>query len=56
MLPGTGACGLRAITEELLLHVMYEVPSREDVERVVISADVVRENVLPTIVPREKSA
>jgi ATP-dependent Clp protease ATP-binding subunit ClpX len=40
--------------EEVLLTVMYEVPSREDVERVVITAEVVRENVLPTIVPREK--
>jgi ATP-dependent Clp protease ATP-binding subunit ClpX len=53
-LRGTGARGLRAIMEEVLLTVMYEVPSREDVERVVISADVVRENVLPTIVPREQ--
>jgi len=56
MLRGTGARGLRAIMEEVLLHVMYEVPSREDVERVVISSEVVRENVLPTIVPREQDA
>ena len=55
-LRGTGARGLRAIMEEVLLHVMYEVPSREDVEKVVISADVVNQNVLPTIVPREKEA
>ena len=56
MLRGTGARGLRAIMEEVLLHVMYEVPSREDVERVVISDEVVRSNVLPTIVPREQES
>jgi ATP-dependent Clp protease ATP-binding subunit ClpX len=56
MLRGTGARGLRAIMEEVLLTVMYEVPSREDVERVVINAAVVRENVLPTIVPREQES
>jgi ATP-dependent Clp protease ATP-binding subunit ClpX len=55
-LRGTGARGLRAIMEEVLLTVMYEVPSREDVERVVVTAEVVRENVLPTIVPREQQS
>ena len=39
---GTGARGLRAIMEETLLSVMYEVPSRKDVERVVITPGVVR--------------
>jgi ATP-dependent Clp protease ATP-binding subunit ClpX len=53
LLRGTGARGLRAILEEVLLDVMYEVPSREDVARVVITGDVVREKVLPTLVPRE---
>ena len=51
---GTGARGLRAILEEVLLAVMYEVPSREDVARVVITRDVVLEHVYPTLVPREK--
>ncbi len=49
---GTGARGLRAIIEEVLLHVMYDVPSREDVERVIITDEVVREQAEPTIVPR----
>jgi ATP-dependent Clp protease ATP-binding subunit ClpX len=53
ILRGTGARGLRAILEEVLLSVMYEVPSRKDVERVVITAAAVLENVNPTIVPRE---
>src|SRR5271166_976338 len=52
ILRGAGARGLRAILEEVLLSVMYEVPSRQDVERVVISAEVVLENVNPTLVPR----
>ena len=51
LLRGTGARGLRAIMEEVLLHVMYEVPSREDVARVVISREVVLQNVNPTLVP-----
>ncbi|GAA0638024.1 MULTISPECIES: ATP-dependent Clp protease ATP-binding subunit ClpX [Sporichthya] len=49
----TGARGLRAIMEEVLLSVMYEVPSRSDVARVVVTADVVLENVNPTLVPRD---
>jgi ATP-dependent Clp protease ATP-binding subunit ClpX len=52
-LRGTGARGLRAILEEVLMSVMYEVPSRKDVERVVITADVVLKNVNPTLVPRD---
>ena len=53
MLRGTGARGLRAIMEEVLLSVMYEVPSNPDVARVLITREVVLENVNPTIVPRE---
>jgi ATP-dependent Clp protease ATP-binding subunit ClpX len=48
----TGARGLRAIMEEVLLSVMYEVPSREDVAKVVITAETVLEHVYPTLVPR----
>ncbi|MCP4435759.1 MAG: ATP-dependent Clp protease ATP-binding subunit ClpX [Actinomycetia bacterium] len=50
---GTGARGLRAILEEVLLGVMYELPSRDDVGRVVVDADVVVDNVNPTLVPRD---
>jgi ATP-dependent Clp protease ATP-binding subunit ClpX len=53
ILRGTGARGLRAIMEEVLMSVMYEIPSRTDVARVVISGEVVLEHVNPTIVPRE---
>ncbi|MEV1005861.1 ATP-dependent Clp protease ATP-binding subunit ClpX [Streptomyces sp. NPDC049881] len=50
----TGARGLRAIMEEVLMSVMYEVPSRQDVGQVVITEDVVRSNVNPTLVPRSR--
>jgi ATP-dependent Clp protease ATP-binding subunit ClpX len=53
ILRGTGARGLRAIMEEVLLSVMYDVPSRKDVARVVINGEVVLEHVNPTLVPRE---
>ena len=52
LLRGTGARGLRAIMEEVLQQVMFEVPSRDDVERVVVNREVVLENVNPTLVPR----
>ncbi len=48
---GTGARGLRAIMEEVLLDTMYELPARTDVARVVIDGQVVREKVNPTLVP-----
>jgi ATP-dependent Clp protease ATP-binding subunit ClpX len=52
ILRGTGARGLRAIMEEVLLPVMYDIPSRDDVAKVVITEQTVRSNVNPTIVPR----
>jgi ATP-dependent Clp protease ATP-binding subunit ClpX len=56
ILRGTGARGLRAIMEEVLLSVMYDIPSRQDVARVVINREVVLDNVNPTLVPREAAA
>jgi ATP-dependent Clp protease ATP-binding subunit ClpX len=58
---GTGARGLRAILEEILLNTMYDLPSRSDVGRVVVDARVVRDKAYPTLVPlpditRERSA
>ncbi|MGW7478051.1 ATP-dependent Clp protease ATP-binding subunit ClpX [Nonomuraea muscovyensis] len=52
LLRRTGARAARAILEEVLLNVMYEVPSRDDVARVVITRDTVLDNVNPTLVPR----
>jgi ATP-dependent Clp protease ATP-binding subunit ClpX len=53
LLRGTGARGLRAIMEEVLLPVMFDVPSEDDIARVVVTSEVVRDNVLPTIVRRD---
>src|SRR6478735_3970462 len=53
---GTGARGLRAIIEEVLLHVMYDVPSRGDIGKVIVTAEVVNDGVAPTLVPRESEA
>ncbi len=47
----TGARGLRAIMEEVLLNTMYDLPSRDDVEQVLIDRDVVEKKVNPTLVP-----
>jgi ATP-dependent Clp protease ATP-binding subunit ClpX len=52
LLRRTGARATRAILEEVLLNVMYEVPSRDDVARVVVTRDTVLDNVNPTLVPR----
>ncbi len=51
ILRATGARGLRAIMEEVLLNTMYELPSRQDVTKCLIDGDVVRTKVNPTLVP-----
>jgi ATP-dependent Clp protease ATP-binding subunit ClpX len=56
ILRGTGARGLRAIMEEVLLPVMFDVPSDDGIARVVVTREVVLDNVLPTIVRREEAA
>ncbi|WP_426978300.1 ATP-dependent Clp protease ATP-binding subunit ClpX [Pseudarthrobacter sp. O4] len=57
---GTGARGLRAIMEEVLLPVMFDLPSRDDVASVVITEEVVSKKAAPTMighdVKRRKSA
>jgi ATP-dependent Clp protease ATP-binding subunit ClpX len=50
---GTGARGLRAILEEVLLDVMYDLPSRTDVVRCVVDSSVVLEKMHPTLVTVE---
>jgi ATP-dependent Clp protease ATP-binding subunit ClpX len=55
LLRGTGARGLRAIVEEVLLEVMYDLPSRTDIGKCMIDRAVVLEKVNPTLVPRNES-
>ena len=51
---GTGARGLRAILEEVLLEVMYELPSRTDVSKCVVDRDVVLHKVAPTLIVEDE--
>jgi len=52
LLRGTGARGLRAILEEVLLDVMYELPGDDEAGRVVVDLDSVRGETSPIVVPR----
>ncbi len=49
---GTGARGLRAIMEHVLLGVMYDIPGREDVEKVIVTAECINSDAQPKIVTR----
>ncbi len=50
----TGARGLRSILEETMLDIMYELPSREDIEEVVISEEVISKREQPLLVYQNK--
>ncbi|MGZ0215288.1 MAG: ATP-dependent Clp protease ATP-binding subunit ClpX, partial [Acidimicrobiales bacterium] len=52
LLRKTGARGLRAIIEDVLLGAMYEVPSRENVVRCIVEADAVLKKASPILVER----
>ncbi|CAM3535705.1 ATP-dependent protease ATP-binding subunit ClpX [Brevibacillus invocatus] len=49
----TGARGLRAIIEQIMLDMMYELPSREDVSKCVITEETVRDKVKPQLMTKE---
>ncbi|MCI6375811.1 MAG: AAA family ATPase, partial [Clostridiales bacterium] len=49
----SGARGLRAIIEDALMGTMFELPSRGDVSRVVVTEDTITKNQEPTLVPGE---
>ena len=51
---GTGARGLRAILEDTLLEVMYELPSRSDVVQCIVDADTVMQRTAPTLITEEE--
>jgi ATP-dependent Clp protease ATP-binding subunit ClpX len=46
----TGARGLRSIIEEILLEVQFELPSRRDVKKVVVTRETVSQGLPPTLV------
>lgn len=49
----TGARGLRAIIEQIMLDMMYELPSRDDVGKCVITEETVRDKVKPQLMTKE---
>lgn len=51
-----GARGLRTVLEDILLDTMYLIPSRPDVTKVVVNADVVRNMVPPLLVTQSKAS
>jgi ATP-dependent Clp protease ATP-binding subunit ClpX len=46
----TGARGLRSIIEETMLDIMYEIPSRDDIEKCIITKETVENKGEPTLV------
>src|SRR5881227_1671544 len=52
----TGARGLRSIIEDVLLDVMYEIPSRADVKKVIINGDVITARHKPLLETRSTRA
>jgi ATP-dependent Clp protease ATP-binding subunit ClpX len=64
MVRRTGARGLRTVIEEIMLNIMYEIPSRGDVKRCIITEETVTQRVEPLLLtagdlkkmPKEKPA
>jgi ATP-dependent Clp protease ATP-binding subunit ClpX len=64
MTRNTGARGLRTIIEELMLNIMYEIPSRGDVKRCIVTRETVEKHTEPLLLtagdlkrmPKEKPA
>ncbi len=52
----TGARGLRAILEDCLLNIMYEIPSSDNIEEVILKRESIEKNMEPMIVYKNKSA
>ncbi len=46
----TGARGLRSIIEGLMLEVMFELPSRKDIEKCILTKETVADNAAPKLV------
>lgn len=52
----TGARGLRAILEECMLNIMYEIPSAENIEEVVVNKEVIEKQIDPLVVYKNGTA
>ena len=51
-----GARGLRSIVEDIMLDVMYDLPSRKDVKECMIDGEVVRKEKLPIVLTQKMTA
>lgn len=52
----TGARGLRTILEDIMLDIMYEIPSQDDIIKCLISKDVVEKKAEPILIRRKRRA
>jgi len=50
----TGARGLKAILEDIMLEVMYDIPSRNDIGKCIITEQVIKERKEPILIPLEE--
>lgn len=51
----TGARGLRSIVEDIMMEIMYDIPSRNDVEKVIVNKNCVTEHTQPIVVTRKSA-
>ncbi|MCH1911941.1 ATP-dependent Clp protease ATP-binding subunit ClpX [Leptospira noguchii] len=51
----SGARGLRAIVENIMLDLMFDIPSRKDIEEVIITVEVIANRVAPTLILKKES-
>ncbi|MBM9502224.1 ATP-dependent Clp protease ATP-binding subunit ClpX [Leptospira sp. 201903071] len=51
----SGARGLRAIVENIMLDLMFDIPSRKDIEEVIITGEVISDRVMPTLILKKES-
>jgi ATP-dependent Clp protease ATP-binding subunit ClpX len=56
MMKKTGARALRSIVEDIMLDIMYDLPNKEDIEKCIITKDVVIKGVEPIFLTKEKKS
>ncbi len=52
---GTGARALKSVMEQVMLDIMYDIPTMSNVEKVVINENVIVHNSSPEIISRESA-
>jgi ATP-dependent Clp protease ATP-binding subunit ClpX len=54
MKSGTGARGLRSQFEKMLMNTMFDMPSRDDLQKVVVTKEVVEKGLEPELILNQK--